>query len=56
MESDILFYVYESGCGYGVPYTTMEAFDLQEAACHRLKNRIKSGATLVRVEVKRKQG
>lgn len=55
MESKYLFYVAVNSCGYGTPYTTMEAFDLQEAACHRLRARIKSGTTLVRVEVKRKQ-
>ena len=54
MESEFLFHVYADGYGFGTPFHP-EQYLVQEQACHRLRARIKSGNTLVRVEVKRKQ-
>lgn len=54
MESEYLFHVYAHGYGLSV-LSHPEQYLIQEQACHRLRARIKSGNTLVRVEVKRKQ-
>jgi hypothetical protein len=54
MESKFLFYAEHDRHGFGTPIDLVR-LEAQEAACHRLRARIKSGNTLVRVEVKRKQ-
>lgn len=52
MESDTLFHVYKHGYGFGTAFDPHRYESIQNA-CNRLRARIQSGNTLVRVEVKR---
>jgi hypothetical protein len=55
MESDNLFFVESDRYGFGY-LMAPERYDDILIATERLKTRIQSGATLVRVEVKRTKG